>query len=297
MGHRQVNQLIHAMWSTNNQQHTISETLKNDLYAYITAIVKAKNGRVFAIGGSSDHIHLLTLLPPEISLSMFLGHVKANSSKWLKSKETADPHFAWQHGYLAISTQGDRLDNVYSYIKSDEIRHQSKSYTEELTAMLKQQNIEYNEKYFLENSHSKLYVHAIWSTHNRIANLDKSIRHNLYTRMTDVITKSCGIVYAIGGVEDHVHILMEMPKDKAISDLIRDVKTSATHWLKTENRLRYSDFEWQAGYGAFTMSYSSIEAVKCYIDRQEDHHHKQTSKEEWDEFLLMCGVPIQDIKC
>jgi putative transposase len=93
MSHHFVNQLIHAMWSTNNQQHVISPHLKSDLYAYITAIIKAKNGKVFAIGGSFDHIHLLGLLPPDISLSTLLGHVKACSSKWIKTKKNSDPNF------------------------------------------------------------------------------------------------------------------------------------------------------------------------------------------------------------
>lgn len=292
MSHHQVNQLIHTMWSTENQQYAISPQLKGDLYAYITAIIKAKNGKVFAIGGSTDHVHLLALLPPEISLSMFLGHIKACSSKWLKTRETVDPRFSWQNGYLAISTQEDRMDGVCSYIRSDEVRHQSKSYSEELIAMLKQQNIEYNEKYFLQNSHSRVYVHAIWSTYNRTPFLDKGIRPHLYNQMTDVVVNNRGIIHAIGGIEDHVHILLEMPKDKALSDLIRDVKTTATHWLKGQDRSRYNDFAWQVGYGAFTVSYSGVEGVKSYIQQQEIHHHKKTSKEEWDEFFMKRGAVL-----
>lgn len=281
------------MWSTENQQYVISSGIKGDLYAYITAIIKAKNGKVFAIDGASDHLHLLVVLPPEISLSMLLGHVKACSSKWLKSLETVDPRFSWQNGYLAISTQEDRIDGVCSYIRSDEVRHQSKSYSEELVAMLNQQNIGYNEKYFLQNSHSKVYVHAIWSTHNRIPLLDKQIRYNLYNQMTDVVVSNRGNIHAIGGVEDHVHILLEMPKDKALSDLVREVKTAATHWLKDQDRSRYHDFAWQIGYGAFTVSYSGVEGVKSYIQEQEMHHHKKTSKEEWDEFLVRRGAVLK----
>lgn len=298
MSHHLVNQFIHIMWSTQNQKNIIFPVIKTDLYAYITSIVKARNGRVFAIGGCADHVHLLILLPPDVSLSTLIGYIKACSSKWLKSKDGADPHFTWQNGYLGMSTQEDRLDHVCSYIRSDEIRHQTKnhSYSEELKSMLKRQNIEYNERYFLENSHSKIYVHAVWSTHNRHPCLNKDIRHNLYNQVIDVVTGGRGIVHAIGGIEDHVHILMEMPKDKALSDLIRDVKTSSTHWLKSRDGPSFPDFEWQVGYGAFTVSYSSIEDVKRYIVCQEKHHQKQTTHEEWNEFLQKNGCNFRFVE-
>lgn len=292
MSHHYVNQLIHIVWSTHNQQQIIPKHIIADLYAYISAILKAKNGKVFAISGPSDHIHLCTLLPPDISLSTLIGHVKACSSKWIKSKENIDPNFSWQNGYLAISTQEDRLDGVCSYIRSEETRHQTKSYAGELLLMLKQQKIEINEKYYLQNSHSRIYVHAIWSTNNRIPYLKKEIRLLMYEQMKEVINSSRGFVHAIGGVEDHVHVFMEMPKNIPLSDLIRDVKTKVTHWLKENDKARCRDFEWQAGYGAFTMSQSSVEGVKRYIEKQEDHHHKQTPEEEWNEFLKKCGYLI-----
>jgi putative transposase len=288
MSHHHVNQLIHTLWSTEAQKHLISNTLKNKLCAYITAIVNAKNGRVIAIQAAADHIHLLALLPADISLSLFLGHIKACSSKWLKTHECTHKDFSWQNGYLAISTQQDRLDGVCSYIRSDEVRHQKKSYPEELLGMIKQQNMDYNPDYYLQSSLSKIYVHSIWSTNNRIAYLDKNIRDNLYQQMRGVISSSRGIVHSIGGVEDHIHILMEAPKDKALSDLIREVKTSSTHWLKGQNEMRYRGFEWQTGYGAFTVSCSSVESVRYYIDQQEEHHRKLTFNDEWAGFLRKC---------
>ena len=66
MSHHQINQLIHLMWSTINLQPHFFLPLKNELYAYMTTLVKKKNGNVITIGGPSDHIHLLTTLPPDI---------------------------------------------------------------------------------------------------------------------------------------------------------------------------------------------------------------------------------------
>lgn len=283
MSHYLVNQLIHVMWSTHNQKYHFQQPLKSDLMAYVTALVKSKNGRVLATGGSTDHIHLLIVLPPEISLGILLGHVKAYSSKWIKSRESVDPLFCWQEGYLALSTQEDKLDSVCKYIREDEMRHQSKSYSEELLSILHQQKIEFNKDYLLSTSYSKIYVHAIWSTHNRSSCLDKDIRQNLYNQMGETITRCRGVVHEIGGIEDHVHILMETPKNKSLSDLIRDIKTASTHWLKSENK-KYHLFEWQTGYGAFTISFSNLDVVKGYIQKQEEHHLENTCKEEWEIF-------------
>ncbi len=89
----------------------------------------------------------------------------------------------------------------------------------------------------------------------------------------------------MGGIEDHVHLLIEAPKDIALSDLVRSIKTSGTHWLKTVDISRFKDFEWQKGYGAFTASLTTIEAIKNYIQNQEEHHKTRTFQEEWAQIL------------
>lgn len=285
MSHCLVNQLIHVMWSTNNQEHHFRQPLKNELLSYITTLVKSKNGKVLATGGSSDHIHLLILLPPDISLGALVGYVKAYSSKWINSHAYADNKFSWQEGYLATSTQEEKVDSICQYFQGDKIRHLSKSYSEELLSILKQQNIEFNKDYLLSTSYSKIYVHAIWSTNNRTPCLDKSIRHGLYNRISDVVTNCKGKVHEIGGIEDHVHILMETPKGSSLSDLIREMKTASTHWLKSVSR-EYRQFEWQTGYGAFTISYSNLDVVRKYIQNQEEHHQQNTCKDEWENFFI-----------
>lgn len=281
MSHYFVNQLINVMWSTKNQKYHFQQPLKDDLFAYVCALVKSKNGRVLAAGGANDHIHLLIVLPPEISLGTLMRHVKACSSKWIKSREFVDSSFCWQEGYLAISTQEDKLDSVCKYIREDEIRHQSKSYSEELLSILHQQKIEFNKDYLLSTSYSKIYVHAVWSTNKRTSCLDKDVRKSLYDQISETINRCKGVVHEIGGIEDHVHILMETPKNKSLSDLIRDVKTASTHWLKSENK-KFRFFEWQNGYGAFTVSFTNIDIVKGYIQKQEEHHLKNTCQEKWE---------------
>ncbi|MBA2727669.1 MAG: IS200/IS605 family transposase, partial [Parachlamydiaceae bacterium] len=276
MSHHQVNQLIHVMWSTLDQKYLIPKSINDELHAYVSTVIKSKNGRVLLTGGSNDHIHLLIVLSPEISLSELLSHVKACSSKWIKSRESIDPEFSWQKGYLGISTQESRMDSVCSYIREDEKRHQFKkqSYTEELRSILEHQNIKYDENYFLQNSFTNILVHAVWSTHNRTPSLNESVRNNLYSQINNAVSGFRGIVHEIGGVEDHVHLLMEIPKDQTLSDAMRTIKTVSTHWLKLYDDSKYRNFEWQTGFGGFTVSLSHLETVKNYIQKQEEHHRR-----------------------
>lgn len=289
MGHSLVNQLIHAAWSTNDQQFFIPHAIKNELYAYITTLINTKNGRVFSCGGTTDHIHVLFMLPADISLSNLLGHVKACTSKWIKYRNSIDPKFSWQKGYIAFSIQEGRINKVCNYIKSDEARHKSssKSYNDELSELLKQQDIPIDERYYLQNSHSKICVHAVWTTNNRSPDLYKDIRNDLYGQIQAVITNSSGQVHAVGGIEDHVHVLFEAPKNVALCDLIKDIKINTSHWLKNRDRSKFRDFEWQVGYGGFSVSLSNVNAIKRYINRQEEHHRVRTYAEEWNEMLFI----------
>ncbi|MCA9050829.1 MAG: transposase [Planctomycetaceae bacterium] len=88
----------------------------------------------------------------------------------------------------------------------------------------------------------------------------------------------------VGGVADHVHLLVHLAAKFSVSDVIREIKGSSSAWVNAE-KLCESHFEWQKGYGAFTVSYSASDSVQSYIRRQEEHHRKRTFEEECIEFL------------
>lgn len=288
MSHHFVQQLIHVMWATQDQKYTLSDTIRNELYAYVSRVIKSKEGHLLLADGDFDHIHCLISLPPTISLSNMMQFIKGSSSKWIKSKIEMDQKFCWQNGYAAISLQEDRKESVYSYIKKDKERHRTINYRSELQKILNMQNISIDEKYLLETTYSKVFVHFIWSTKNRIPYLEKSMRTSLYTEITRVSSEIKGVVHAIGGIEDHVHLLMEVPKDKALSDLIRDIKSAGTQLL----RKKILSFEWQTGFVAFSISLSTLDKVKQYIQNQEEHHKSKTTMNEWHEFLTKKGLLI-----
>ena len=83
----------------------------------------------------------------------------------------------------------------------------------------------------------------------------------------------------VGGTEDHVHLLCCLDRQKTVANLIRDVKSGSSKWIKQQNpRLR--DFEWQTGYGAFSISPTHLIMLKQYIANQMEHHHKESLQDE-----------------
>lgn len=92
----------------------------------------------------------------------------------------------------------------------------------------------------------------------------------------------------IGGVADHVHVLAGFRATHCVADVVKELKTASTKWVRSEIGSR--KFEWQVGYAAFSVSASNVEAVRRYIENQEEHHRSRSFQEEYVEFLEKHGV-------
>ena len=101
MSHTHTNLLIHIVFSTQGFLPLITNEIKAELFAYMGGLVKELNGKPIIINGMADHVHLLVLLPPNVSISDSMRFIKANSSRWVK--ERFGKKFAWQKGYGAFS--------------------------------------------------------------------------------------------------------------------------------------------------------------------------------------------------
>ena len=114
-------------------------------------------------------------------------------------------------------------------------------------------------------------------------------RDDLYKYINGVIKKNGHKLYAIGGMPDHVHILVSMSPAQSISDLVADIKRSSSLWINN-NHLVLGRFSWQDGYGAFSTNLSNSHSVANYITNNETHHKKKTFQEEYLNFLEICGI-------
>jgi putative transposase len=139
------------------------------------------------------------------------------------------------------------------------------------------------------SSFTSLTYHVIFATKNRTPSISNDFKQRLHEYMGGLIRERKGCSIEIGGVADHVHILARFPPSVAVSDMIRDVKAVSSKWIN-DNQLVVGRFEWQVGFAAFTVSYSSIESVQKYIANQEMHHRVRRFEDEYIDFLEKHGI-------
>ncbi len=134
------------------------------------------------------------------------------------------------------------------------------------------------------STYTSLTYHTVFSTKYRKRRIDESLREDLYSYIGGIIRGEKGNLLEIGGIEDHIHILAGFSPTIAVSDMLKRIKGNSSKWIndekKTENR-----FEWQAGYGAFTVSQSQIPVVRQYIQRQDEHHKTLSFEDEFQAIL------------
>ena len=129
-----------------------------------------------------------------------------------------------------------------------------------------------------------LMVHVVFSTKQRRALITPAVEPELYAYLGGTAKNLASRCLAIGGTENHVHLLISQSKNMALSDLMEEVKKSSSKWIKTKGP-QFRTFGWQDGYGAFTVGQSTVEALKQYIARQKEHHKRQTFEQELVAFL------------
>jgi len=145
VSHTHTNLLAHVVFSTQGHLPLITSEIKNELFAYLGGLVKELKGKPIIINGMSDHVHLLVLLPPNVSVSETMRFVKANSSRWVK--ERFGKKFAWQKGFGAFSVSRSNVDAVVKYIKNQEQHHGRSDFKTEFVSLLEKNGVEYDAQY------------------------------------------------------------------------------------------------------------------------------------------------------
>jgi len=131
----------------------------------------------------------------------------------------------------------------------------------------------------MTQSLSRVAIHAVFSTKSRIPFLGPQLLKNMKLHLFDIAKQQSVYVYEVGGYQDHVHILLTLPRTTALAKLMEEIKSSTTRWIKKSDSA-LSDFSWQRGYGAFSVSGSKIHVVQKYFQEQESHHKKMSFDDE-----------------
>ncbi len=140
---------------------------------------------------------------------------------------------------------------------------------------------------------SQLYIQAVFAVKGRENLIALSWRDELHKYIAGIIKGKEQKSIIVNGVADHVHCFVGLKPSMAISDLIRDIKNNSTNFINSKKFVK-GKFAWQEGYGVFSYSHSQINDVYSYILNQQEHHKKQTFKEEYLEFLNRFGVPYDE---
>lgn len=136
----------------------------------------------------------------------------------------------------------------------------------------------------MSNTYSNLLFHVVFSTKERVGLLSKELCVRLYPYLSSIAEKNDFKIIKIGGVKDHVHLLMTITPELSVSKAVQLLKGNSSKWLH-ENFADMNIFSWQNGYGVFTVSKSQISIVENYINNQEEHHKKLSFQEEYIELL------------
>ena len=138
---------VHIVFRVKSTFQQIRKDDRVELYAYIGSIIKQNDSIPIIINGVGDHVHILCVMSKNIALAKLVENIKANSSRWIKSKNTFYQKFAWQGGYSGFSVSASVHDKTKMYIENQEEHHKRMTYREEVEFFLKEYGIDYNEDY------------------------------------------------------------------------------------------------------------------------------------------------------
>lgn len=145
----------------------------------------------------------------------------------------------------------------------------------------------------MPQSYTCLHYHIVFGTKLREPTITPEIRPRLWEYLGGAVRGEGGIPILVGGMADHVHLLVTLRQDRALSDLLRQIKSNSSGWLH-DTFPTAATFRWQAGYGAFTVSQSQVDKVRRYIANQERHHKTRTFEEEFRELLIRHGIEFEE---
>ena len=145
----------------------------------------------------------------------------------------------------------------------------------------------------MSNTYTSLHYHVVFSTKNREPWFKQDIEQRIWAFLGGIARKNKMTAAIIGGVEDHVHLLVDVPPTLTVSKALQLIKGASSAWIK-EAIPGTRKFAWQDGYGAFSVSKSQIPEVVAYIKRQREHHRKKTFQEEFRAFLAKHEIEFDE---
>jgi putative transposase len=144
----------------------------------------------------------------------------------------------------------------------------------------------------MPNTFTTLRYHIIFATKNREPFLASPLRERMHSYLGGCVRAEGGTPLEVGGVSDHVHLLLGLKPTQCLADVLRVIKKASSVWARQQLELR--NFHWQDGYSAFTVGTSGIERIRHYIASQPAHHKRRTFEDEYRDFLKANGIAFDE---
>lgn len=138
------------------------------------------------------------------------------------------------------------------------------------------------------HSFNKIWIHAIWSTKDRQPVIKPTLENEIHEYIDQQLREIGCPVRIINGMPEHIHCLFLLNPQKSVSDVIKQIKGSSSHYIN-QNNLIPQKFSWQTGYAAYSVSESVLDKTFSYIQNQKLHHQKKSFQQEYEEFLKLYG--------
>ncbi len=145
----------------------------------------------------------------------------------------------------------------------------------------------------MPQSLAKNLIHLIFSTKNRFPLITDVVRPELHKYAGGILRDLASPALIMNSVADHMHVLFNLHRTKALSEVVMELKRGTSKWMK-EQREAFAEFYWQSGFGAFSIGQSMVPDLSNYIETQAEHHKARTYQEEFREFLVRYDVEFDE---
>ena len=147
MANAYTNLQYHLVFSTKHRNGFILDSFRERLYSYLSGIIRSEKGEMITIGGTKNHVHILTRFSKSLIISHMLQQIKGSSSRWVNEQNFLPYRFSWQTGYGAFTVSESMVAIISRYIENQATHHKTMTFKEEFIQLLKKHAIEYDEKY------------------------------------------------------------------------------------------------------------------------------------------------------
>ena len=282
--------VYHVIFRTADGAPLLAPSHEQELCRYVNGMVRNRRGILFEASAMPDHVHLLLSIRPSIAVADVVRDIKASSSKQLNENSSRRGWFRWEPGYGLFSVSESEVPRVSRFIRRQQQFHQKSTSEEEIASLVEKHGFEYDATASEHQRHTYAWsrVHVVFSTKLRMQIIPEALEKDLYQSFGRLASGHRSELIEVGGIADHVHLVLAPHQSVPIADVLRTIKNESTYWMR-DHLGDEVFFSWQRGYGAFSVSLSRLPTVREYIRQQKEHHRTTSTEDEFRNLLTEHG--------